>query len=269
MKHMNNYIKHSRGHGFHIVDNSPWPVLAAGFVLSTAVGLVEWLTMSKVMVLAVGLAGLLTVSGLWWNDITRESVYQGRHTSLVKRGLKAGFVLFLLSEGCFFFSLFWAFFHSALAPTPQLGSWPPAGIATISPWKVPLLNTAVLLSSGFTLTYGHHGLMEGYTCKAQVGFFVSVVLGGYFTWLQYNEYLMASFSMADSVYGSTFYLLTGFHGLHVIIGTSFLIVQGLRIRYFHAPPGNSVGIKSSIWYWHFVDGVWIVVFLTLYVWGSW
>nr|YP_009353827.1 cytochrome c oxidase subunit III [Bryopa lata]AQZ26111.1 cytochrome c oxidase subunit III [Bryopa lata] len=263
-------MKKSRGHGFHMVDPSPWPVLTSIFVLGIAVGLVEWLSGSGLMTLGVSVLGLLVVASFWWRDVIRESVFQGRHTSLVKRGLKVGFVLFLVSEGSFFFSLFWAFFHSALAPTAYIGNhWPPTGVEPINPWKVPLLNTVVLVGSGVTLTWSHHSLRAGNLTKAVVGLVVTISMGVYFSWLQYNEYLMASFTIADSVFGSTFYMLTGFHGLHVVVGTAFLVVCLYRMVSLHFATSGSVGFKCAIWYWHFVDGVWVLVYLSVYVWGSW
>lgn len=240
----------SKGHGFHLVDPRPWPFLTGLTAIGVAAGLVDWLgDHNCVPVLATSLRLLCLISGLWWRDVIRERVYQGRHTSLVKRGLKAGFVLFLLSETCFFASLFWAFFHSSLAPTFHRGNcWPPAGISPLNPWEVPLLNTAVLLASGVSLTWFHHGLRVGCRVVTPPAIFITCALGLYFTSLQYEEYLAASFSMADRVYGSLFYMITGFHGLHVIIGTAFLLVCFIRLLMSHFARGGRVGVAAAVWY---------------------
>merc|ERR1711893_568355 len=173
-----------------------------------------------------GIVRLLYVAALWWRDIIRERTYIGHHTSYVARGLRLGMLLFLLSEAMFFFRFFWAFFHSALSPTPEVGcTWPPVGIEPIDPLAVPLVNTAILLGSGVTVTWAHHGLLAGNREEALKGLAMTVFLGYMFTRLQLQEYYDAPFTIADGIYGSCFYLITGFHGLHVIIGTVFLAVN--------------------------------------------
>nr|AYO99609.1 cytochrome c oxidase subunit 3 [Astrotoma agassizii] len=263
---MNN-INHQ--HPYHIVDQSPWPLLAAIGALITTSGLVNWFQSDNIIVAFSGIVSLIIIMILWWRDVIRESTFLGTHTSSVISGLKIGFILFVTSEIMFFFSFFWAFFHSALSPTPEIGmSWPPEGINPINPWGVPLLNTAILLSSGISLTWSHHSLRETNTQEAWNALSLTVLLGLWFTSLQAFEYWEANFSIADSAYGSTFFVATGFHGLHVIIGTLFLIICLLRISNNHFSSNHHVGFECAIWYWHFVDVVWIFLFICIYWWGG-
>nr|AQZ26137.1 cytochrome c oxidase subunit III [Laternula elliptica] len=265
-----NLNQRTHGHGFHLVESSPWPILSAVYVFGIAAGLVEWLSGSSSLYLGCGVLGLMVCLVFWWRDVIREATFQGHHTSLVQRGIKAGFVLFLISEVAFFLSLFWAFFHASLVPTAYLGNqWPPTGIQPINPWSVPLLNTAILVGSGVTVTLSHHSIQAGHLSKATMSLLVTVLMGLYFTWLQWDEYCHASFSMADSVFGSTFYLATGFHGLHVIVGTVFLIVCLCRMYFLQFSNTRHLGYKLAIWYWHFVDAVWILLYGVIYIWGSW
>jgi cytochrome c oxidase subunit 3 len=215
-----------------------------------------------------GFTLILLVMIVWWRDVIREASFEGRHTIIVQRGLKMGMILFICTEVFFFFSFFWAFFHSALGPAIELGAaWPPTGIVALNPFEVPLLNTAILLSSGATVTWSHHALIAGDRKNAILALIITIVLGLVFTALQALEYYEASFSIADSVYGSTFYVATGFHGLHVIIGTLFLIVCLLRMINHHYTQNHHNGYEAAIFYWHFVDYVWIFLFITIYWWG--
>jgi cytochrome c oxidase subunit 3 len=188
----------------------------------------------------------------------------------VQKNLRTGMVLFIVSEIMFFFSLFWAFFHYSLTPSVWIGSvWPPFGIKAISPWGIPLLNTIILVSSGVTLTFAHRALCFGKN-KSDViyGLLLTIILGLFFIMLQYYEFRNAPFNINDSVYGSIFFMITGFHGLHVIIGTIFLIVNLCRVTLNHFFIETHLGFEFGAWYWHFVDAVWIVVYLTIYCWGG-
>lgn len=205
----------------------------------------------------------------WWRDIIRESTFQGHHTSIVQKGLRYGIILFIISEVFFFSGFFWAFYHSSLAPTPELGGcWPPTGIHPLNPLEVPLLNTSVLLASGVSITWAHHSLIEGNRKNMLQGLFITISLGVYFTLLQASEYYEASFTISDGVYGSTFFVATGFHGLHVIIGSTFLIVCFLRQLKFHFTSSHHFGFEAAAWYWHFVDVVWLFLYVSIYWWGS-
>nr|YP_010574768.1 cytochrome c oxidase subunit III [Verconia nivalis]UZI00339.1 cytochrome c oxidase subunit III [Verconia nivalis] len=254
---------------FHLVEYSPWPILNSFAVLFMPTGLIYFIRMGDYTLLLLGLVATTIISYLWWRDVVRESTFQGHHTSYVVTGLKAGFILFIVSEVCFFFSFFWAYFHSSLAPTGEIGSvWPPVGIATLSPFQVPLLNTSVLLLSGVSVTWTHHSLEKGDKTSAMQGLFLTLTLGFYFLWLQYGEYSETAFSIADSVYGSTFFIATGFHGLHVMVGATFLTVCFIRMAAFHFNKNHHLGFISAAWYWHFVDVVWLFLYVSIYWWGS-
>jgi len=205
----------------------------------------------------------------WWRDIVREGTFEGQHTNSVQAGLKMGMILFIASEVMFFVAFFWAFFHSSFNPSPAIGGvWPPAFIATLDPWKIPLLNTILLLSSGASVTWAHHSIVLGDKFQACVALIVTIVLAVIFTGLQGYEYISAPFTIADSVYGSTFYMATGFHGFHVFIGTCFLAVCLGRLYYNHFTREHHFGFEAAAWYWHFVDVVWLFLFITIYWWGS-
>jgi len=182
----------------------------------------------------------------WWRDVVRESTYMGHHTSYVSRGLRMGMLLFILSEALFFFGFFWAFFHSSLSPRPEVGCvWPPVGIEPIRPFAIPLLNTIILLASAFRVTWAHHALIEGSRSDVIWGLVFTVFLGGFFTFLQAKEYYDAPFSIADGVYGSIFFVATGFHGLHVLIGTVFLAVNLFRVYEGHFSGAHHLGFEFS------------------------
>nr|AAS00873.1 cytochrome c oxidase subunit 3 [Hutchinsoniella macracantha] len=256
-------------HPYHMVEKSPWPVLGASIGLVLTVGLVEWFHFTSVVLLSWGLFGLLLLFYQWWRDISREGSFMGCHTFSVTSGLRWGMILFIISEVCFFFSFFWAFFHSSLAPAVEVGCmWPPLGVVPFNPFQIPLLNTVILLSSGVTVTWAHHGLMEGEHSQVVWGLLMTVVLGLYFTILQVYEYIEASFCLADSVYGSTFFVATGFHGLHVIVGTSFLFVCLFRLIKSQFSSIHHFGFEAAAWYWHFVDVVWLFLYVSIYWWGS-
>nr|QKJ80214.1 cytochrome c oxidase subunit III [Florometra sp. BMK-2020] len=256
-------------HSYHLVDQSPWPIIASLGALISTVGLVLWFHGFSFFIVFLGLSSLILVSIFWWRDVIRESTFQGNHTSSVGVGLRFGMMLFICSEVLFFFAFFWAFFHSSLAPSVELGvCWPPNGITPLDPFLVPLLNTSVLLASGVTITWSHHSILEGNWFNAIQGLFFTVLLGLYFTALQAWEYYDAPFTISDSVYGSTFFVATGFHGLHVIIGTTFLIVCFFRMVFYHFSNLHHFGFEAAAWYWHFVDVVWLFLYISIYWWGS-
>jgi len=258
-------------HPFHLVDPSPWPFVGAFGALGMTVGGVLYFHSYAYgdFLLITSMLLVIAVMIVWWRDVIREGTYQGHHTLIVQRGLRWGMFLFILSEVCFFFSFFWAFFHSSLGPGIEIGStWPPIGITPIAAFDVPLLNTAILLTSGATATWSHHAMVAGAREEAITGLFVTVFLGVIFTGLQAMEYYESSFSIADSVFGSTFFVATGFHGLHVLIGTTFLVVCLFRIIGHHFTKHHHNGFEASLYYWHFVDYVWIFLFVCIYWWGA-
>lgn len=207
--------------------------------------------------------------GLWFRDIVIEGTMQGHHTKRVVRGFVIGIALFIISEVMAFFSIFWAFFHSSLAPTIEIGAtWPPYGIEALNPWGVPLLNTAILLTSGAFITYAHHGLIKGSRSSSISGTLSTILLALFFTGLQYMEYFDATFNISDSVYGTTFFSSTGLHGIHVIVGTIFITAGFSRLLGYHLTRKHHFGYESGIMYWHFVDIVWLFLFIVVYYWGG-
>lgn len=256
-------------HSFHIVDQSPWPLSAAiGAIILTS-GIVSWFNTFQPSLIIIGIITLILTTYQWWRDISRERTFQGLHSIIVIKGIRWGIILFITSEILFFFSFFWAFFHRSLSPVNEIGLlWPPNGIEIFNPLQVPLLNTIILLSSGVSVTWAHHSLIEKNYSQSLQGIFITVILGIYFTILQAYEYKEASFSIADSAYGSTFFIATGFHGLHVIIGTSFLFVCLIRHLFNHFSSYHHFGFEAAAWYWHFVDVVWLFLYISIYWWGS-
>ena len=258
-------------HPFHLVDPSPWPFVGSFAALGLTVGTVLYFHSYSygLELLLSSFTLILLVMVVWWRDVIREASFQGHHTLIVQRGLKWGMLLFITSEVMFFFSFFWAFFHSSLGPAIDIGStWPPVGITPLNAFDVPLVNTALLLSSGVTVTWAHHAIITGERKEVITALIVTCVLGVIFTALQALEYYEAPFSIADSVYGSTFFVATGFHGIHVLIGTTFLIVCLFRVIGHHYTKHHHTGFEAAIWYWHFVDYVWIFLFVCIYWWGA-
>lgn len=257
---------------FHLVKPSIWPFLTSIFVFTMALYLAitmhyDFLNSSSVFLSSF--CFLVWSAGSWWFDVCIEGFRGGYHTKKVKLGLRMGMALFIVSEVMFFFGFFWAFFASSLAPVFNIGGvWPPVGIHVIGPWGVPLLNTFILLLSGVTVTKAHLALQQDQDLEVVVHFLFTLVLAFLFTKLQVAEYSQSSFNISDSVYGSLFFLMTGFHGLHVFIGTCFLLVCFFRYESGHFTKVNHFGFEAAIWYWHFVDVVWIFLFICLYWWGG-
>lgn len=258
-----------RNHAFHLVDQSPWPLTGAIAALTITTGIVKWFHTLSINLFLFGATILILTCVQWWRDIRREGTFQGLHTIIVSKGLRWGIILFITSEVLFFFSFFWAFFHSSLSPSIEIGlQWPPSGILPFNPFQVPLLNTIILLASGVTVTWAHHSLINNNYSQTTHGLTITVILGLYFTSLQALEYWEASFTISDSAYGSTFFMATGFHGIHVIIGTTFLAVCLIRHLGFHFSKTHHFGFEAAAWYWHFVDVVWLFLYIRIYWWGS-
>nr|AXS66175.1 cytochrome c oxidase subunit 3 [Curculionoidea sp. 31 KM-2017] len=258
-----------KNHPFHLVDQSPWPFLTSLSVFSLMLGLMKWFHLYNSNLLIFSLLLLALIAGQWWRDIIRESTFQGHHTLKVVNGLRWGMILFIISEVFFFLGFFWAFFHSSLSPSIELGmTWPPKGILTFNPMEIPLLNTLILVSSGLSITWTHHSILENDYNQSLQSLGITILLGCYFSALQIFEYKMAPFSISDGIYGSTFFMTTGLHGLHVIIGTTFLLVCLIRLYKNHFSSTHHLGFEMAAWYWHFVDVVWLFLYLSIYWWGS-
>jgi len=256
-------------HPYQIVDPSPWPVLAALGTLLLGIGGALSMHNMDHYTLMGGLALIIFAAYLWWRDVVRESNAHGIHTPEVQMGLRIGMVMFIISEVLFFSSFFSSYFYAALMPTEPMGNiWPPKGIQTFDPFHLPYLNTLILLLSGTTVTWAHHCILEGKRNDAFKALLITVALGMTFTCVQGYEYAHAAFGLKDGVYGSNFYMATGFHGLHVIIGTIFLAVCAFRVWRNEFTPTAHVGFEAAAWYWHFVDVVWLFLFIAIYCWGS-
>jgi cytochrome c oxidase subunit 3 len=276
-------------HPYHLVDPSPWPFtgsISAFFAFGgTALALHDYSW--GLWVAMIGGAGVILTMFLWWRDVVREAEFQGHHTKVVQLGLRYGMALFIASEVMFFAAFFWAFFDASLfgIEPQQIGraaaighQWPPKGIKVFDAWDMPFLNTLILLTSGVTVTWAHHALREGNRKGMLQGLALTIILGICFTSLQVVEYSEAPFSFATlltdghvtkgGIYPSVFFMATGFHGFHVIVGTTFLIVCFFRGLAGHFKPDQHFGFEAAAWYWHFVDVVWIFLFFVIYLWGS-
>jgi cytochrome c oxidase subunit 3 len=264
--------KHNKQiHGFHLVDPSPWPLISAFSAFMTTFGGVLYMHgySGGSFLWRYGLLMILFCMFVWWRDIIREGTYEGQHTKQVQKGLRMGMILFIVSEIMFFFGFFWGFFHLSFNPSIFLGGvWPPMFLTVLDAWKIPLLNTIILLTSGATVTWAHHSIVWGSKDNAILALIATVILAIVFTFLQGLEYVTAPFTISDGAYGSVFYMATGFHGFHVFIGTCFLFVCLLRVYFNHFTREHHFGFEAAAWYWHFVDVVWLFLFLTIYWWGS-
>ena len=259
-------------HSFHIVDPSPWPFISAISALFLTFGLVCYMHgygfNGGSFFLTFGFCMLIISMDGWWKTVCDEAV-KGHHTSVVSTGLRMGMLLFIISEVMFFFAFFWAFFHASLNPSIAIGAvWPPALLTVLDPWKVPLLNTFLLLSSGASITWAHHEIICGSRVSAVYSLGYTILLAIIFTLLQQFEYKTAPFNISDGIYGSSFFMATGFHGFHVCVGTCFLIVCFLRLASGQFARQHHLGFEAAAWYWHFVDVVWLFLFLTIYWWGN-
>ena len=256
-------------HPYHLVNPSPWPLLGAFAAGLMAVGGVMYMHGSGWLLLVLGFLSVLTVMAGWWRDVVRESVREKAHTPVVKLGLRYGMSLFIASEVMFFAAFFWAFFDASLYPKEAIGGiWPPANIETMEAFHLPLMMTLILLLSGTTVTWAHHAIVEGDRKTASVALGLTVILGVLFSCFQVYEYGHAHFGFKDGIYPSTFYMATGFHGFHVLIGTIFLAVCWFRVRPGHFTPQSHFGFEAAAWYWHFVDVVWLFLFVSIYWWGA-
>ena len=262
-------MAHAKNHDYHVLPPSIWPFLGAvaGFIM--LFGAVLWMKDSGPWMFLIGFVGVLYVMFAWWSDTIAEN-FAGDHTPVVMIGLRYGFILFIMSEVMFFAAWFWSFFKHAMYPMPAIGGvWPPEGIEVFDPWHLPLINTLILLCSGAACTWAHHALVHENNRKdIKSGLLLSVVLGVIFTIFQAYEYSHAAFGFAGNIYGANFFMATGFHGFHVIVGTIFLFICYLRTVRGHFTPENHIGFEAAAWYWHFVDVVWLFLFAAVYIWGG-
>jgi len=283
-------------HDYHLVDPSPWPLVGSISTFILAVGAVMYFISRKeeapnLYYMLPGFALVLATFFFWWRDVIREAEHEGHHTPVVQLHLRYGMLLFIASEVMFFVAWFWAFFDISLFPAAVSeiegtksvigmvqrneltgGQWPPQASehfkSVFDPWKLPLVNTLILLTSGTTVTWAHHALVEGDRKGLIWGLTLTVLLGMIFTVLQAYEYGHAAFDFSGHIYGATFYMATGFHGFHVVVGTIFLAVILFRALKGHFTPKHHFGFEAAAWYWHFVDVVWLFLFVAIYIWGA-
>jgi cytochrome c oxidase subunit 3 len=270
---------HKPNHPYHLVDPSPWPVVGAIAAGLFTVGMVLYMHDLAVFghkfglgSIVPGVLGILATMYFWWRDVVKEGEFQGHHSPVVQIGLRYGMALFIASEVMFFSAFFWAFFDFSIFPREASGGvWPPTAplhIVPLDPYAIPLLNTLILLTSGCTVTWAHHALKHNDRNGLIQGLALTVLLGILFTSFQAYEYMHAPFGFKDGIYTSTFFMATGFHGFHVLVGTIFLIVCLGRAIKGHFKPDHHFGFEAAAWYWHFVDVVWLFLFSFVYIWGS-
>ncbi len=272
---------HARPHQYHLVDPSPWPVVGALSALVLAGGGIMLMHGITNWVFYIGVALLLFTMFGWWRDVIHEAEHEGHHTPIVRLSMRYGMALFIASEVMFFAPFFWAYSDISLFPGGVPGSeeligraeytggvWPPVGVEVFNAWEIPFLNTLILLTSGATVTWAHHEIRADNRGKAILAMWLTLALGVTFTALQAYEYVHASFTMDGGGYGSIFYMATGFHGFHVIVGTLFLAVCQWRLLRGHFKPDHHFGFEAAAWYWHFVDVVWLFLFSCVYWWGG-
>jgi cytochrome c oxidase subunit III len=275
---------HEVKHDYHLVDPSPWPLIGATAAFIMAVGLVFTMKSIEVAglhpgpyVFGAGLLGVLYTMLNWWRNVIDEATYKGDHTRVVQLSHRYGMMFFIASEVMFFVAWFWAYFDASLYASDPIqysrtdltgGYWPPKGIETFDPWHLPLFNTLILLTSGTTVTWAHHALLHGDRKGLKMGLWLTIALGFLFSCVQAYEYGHAAFKFSGNIYGATFFMATGFHGFHVIIGTVFLAVCLWRTYKGHFSTTQHLGFEFAAWYWHFVDVVWLFLFAAIYVWGA-
>lgn len=261
-------------HPFHLVSVSPWPLLISFRIINNLIISINWFNYNSFnisnlnnLIIPISIISTFLCITQWFRDIIRESTFQGSHTINVYKILRFGIILFITSEILFFISFFWAYFHSALSPNIEIGQfWPPTRIIAFNPYDIPLLNTIILVSSGLTITWSHHAIISINIEERKNRLITTIFLGIIFTLFQIYEYNESQFSISDSIYGSTFFIATGFHGIHVIIGTIFLFICLIRIINLQFSNKHHFGFEAAAWYWHFVDVIWLFLYISIYWW---
>lgn len=254
---------------YHIVTNRPWPVLSSFQIQSLIVTIISLIAKkNRKNAIAINFLFTSLIASLWWKNTITEAGKEGIHIKNTKKRIKIRMLLFISSEVLFFSRFFWAYFHAGTSPNIEIGQiWPPHKIESFNPINVPLLNTIILIRSGFSITWAHHEILEKSFLKGKKILFITCALGVYFTILQKIEYDQSRFCLNDSSYGTIFFIATGFHGIHVLIGTTFLIVNFMFMQIILLRNSQHVGFELAAWYWHFVDVVWLILYLSIYWWG--
>lgn len=269
---------HTKNHNYHLVEPSPWPFFASLSTFVLALGAIMWFhDIWPIWGMMIGLAGVLYVMFAWWSDVIQEAQH-GDHTPVVQLHHRYGMLLFIASEVMFFVAWFWGYFDLffGIDAAQQVGrvealggTWPPEGIELFDPFHLPLFNTLLLLTSGTTVTWAHHAMLHDDKQGVKWGLTLTILLGVTFSCVQFIEYASAGFGFSGNMYGATFFMATGFHGFHVIIGTVFLLITLIRVYMAQMDAKQHLGFEFAAWYWHFVDVVWLFLFASIYIWGSW
>nr|YP_010029341.1 cytochrome c oxidase subunit III [Aphis spiraecola]QOU10376.1 cytochrome c oxidase subunit III [Aphis spiraecola] len=254
---------------YFILNLSPWPILMALNIFNLMISNIMIMNFKLNLMSMINFLMVMLISMLWWRDVIRESTFQGNHNFFIMNLIKLSMILFIISEMFLFISFFWNFLHNSLAPSIELGlNWPPKNIMFFNPLLIPLLNTIILLTSSFTITLTHFYLLNNSKKKTITFMNLTIILSIYFLMLQMLEYNQATFTFSDSIFGSSFYMATGFHGLHVIIGTIFLLINLFRMYKLHFSFIHHISFELSAWYWHFIDIIWLFLYMTFYWWNN-
>lgn len=255
-------------HFFHLVNYRPWPIIAALNLTRLGIRVVILITQKIILPISISIILLILVKFQWWRDVIRERMYEGTHSPIVNRGIRIGVIFFIISELCFFVSFFWIYFYLRLRPDVTIGIiWPPQGTVPVDYLSIPLLNTLILLASGFFITLAHYRIITNKFFIIKTRYLIAIRLGIYFFIIQMYEYYELSFDIRDRAFGRSFFILTGFHGLHVFVGILFITVNYIRILNKNFSSILNLGFEYSAWYWHFVDVIWLFLYLFIYWWG--
>nr|QBP33747.1 cytochrome c oxidase subunit 3 [Bombus kashmirensis] len=251
---------------YHMVTESPWPIITSINLMNLMLSTILWIYLNILFLMIMNLIMLITSSILWFRDIIRESTFQGMHSLSIISMMKFSMIMFIISELFFFISFFWTFFHNSISPAIEINyMWPPKMIKFFNPFEIPLLNSIILISSGFTVTLSHYFLLNNKFKKSISYLITTIMLGIYFNMMQIFEYKNSFFCINDSIFGSIFYLSTGFHGIHVIMGTLMLLYSLIRLSKNHFSSIHHINFEFSIWYWHFVDVIWLFIYMFYYI----
>lgn len=263
---LKNLNKMKKNFPYFLVRASPWPIIISLNVINLLIRIVVWINFKNPIFTLFMSANVALVWFLWNRDIIRESTFIGAHTLIIKLIIKFSIIIFILSELFFFISFFWAFFHRSISPSIDINmSWPPKIIKVFNYIEIPLLNTFTLVTSGFFVTLSHLYLIKNNFTRRSKILILTITIGVYFSAVQIVEYFNSYFCFNDRVYGSIFFLSTGFHGIHVLVGTLFLAVSLIRMCMNHFSLIHHINYELSIWYWHFVDVIWLFLYSFYYV----
>nr|DBA43824.1 TPA_asm: COX3 [Bombus ussurensis] len=251
---------------FHMVTISPWPIIVSFNIMNLMLSIILWIYLNNIMWMIINLLNIILSTSMWFRDIIRESTFQGMHSFYITSMLKFSMIMFIISELFFFISFFWTFFHNSISPSIEINMmWPPKMIKFFNPLEIPLLNSIILIFSGLTVTLSHYNLLNNDFNSSISDLNFTIFLGFYFNYMQMIEYKNSCFCINDSIFGSIFFLSTGFHGIHVLIGTLMLFYSLMRMKNFHFSQIHHFNFEFAIWYWHFVDAIWLFIFMFYYI----